>query len=415
MSALAGYYEGADRHERERLSHFLDGWSQVHTDNPDDTETAVFHALALLANAAAEDKSYAKQIQAGAILKGVLERVDRHPGAHHYTIHAYDFPPLAARALDVARRYDDLAPENTHALHMTSHIFTRLGLWLESIEFNDRGAAAASERMPTGQISLHYLHALDYLAYAHLQMGNDEAAEAVLATIAGLEPPFQKHSVTAYAFAAIPVRLALERHDWAAAAAIQSRWPAEVAWDEYPYLDAITHFARAMGAIRTGQSVQAEMAIAELAKLEQAAAALNVAYDWSIQVAIQRVAAESWLAYESGDVERGLELARRAAEMEATTEKNPVTPGEVLPAQELFGDMLRSAGRYEAAIAAYEKALDRSPNRFNSLYGAGRAAEAAGLSERAAFFYQRLIDISANDISGRPRLDRAREYLTTRA
>ncbi len=411
VAALASYYEGTDRRERERLKSFLEGWSSVHADNPDDTEAAVFHALALLANTAAEDKTYSNQIQAGEILKGVLNRVNQHAGAHHYTIHAYDFPPLADRALDIARRYDELAPENTHALHMTSHIFTRLGLWPESIEFNERGAAAASERTTAGQISLHYLHALDYLAYAHLQMANNEAAEAVLERIVALEPPYQNHSATAYAFAAVPARLALERHDWDAAAEVRSRWPAEVAWDEYPYLDAISYFTRAIGAVKTGDLARAKAAIAVLVELEEAAAALDVAYDWGIQVAIQRVAAESWLAYESGDVEKGLELARKAAEMEGTTEKNPVTPGEVLPAQELYGDMLLTDGRHDEAITAYEKSLDRSPNRFNSLYGAGQAAEATGHSEKAASFYQRLIDMSAARASGRPELDHARTYL----
>ena len=409
--ALKGYYEGDHRREKERLKSFLEGWSSVHANHPDDTEAALFHALALLANAAAEDKTYANQIQAGEMLKEVLGRIDRHPGAHHYTIHAYDFPPLAEQALDIARRYDELAPENTHALHMTSHIFTRLGLWPESIEFNERGAAAASKRTPSGQISLHYLHALDYLAYAHLQMANDDAAKSVLEGIMALEPPYQDHSVTAYAFAAIPARLVLERHDWDDAAKLKSRWPSEVRWDAYPYLDAIPHFARAMGAIKTGDLAEAKRVIDVLVRLEEAAAALDSAYDWGIQVAIQRVAAQSWLAYESGDVETGLNLGRKAAEMEASTEKNPVTPGEVLPAQELYGDMLLAAGRFKEAIAAYVTALGRSPNRFNSLYGAGRAAEAAGDSEKATSFYQRLIDVSAEGVRSRPELDHARTYL----
>ena len=412
VAALASYYEGDDRRERERLESLLAGWTSVHADHPDDTEAALFHALGLLANAAAEDKTYAKQVEAGEILAGVLEQVGKHPGAHHYTIHAYDFPPLAEKALDVARRYDDLAPENTHALHMTSHIFTRLGLWPESIEFNERAAAAAADRTGDGHVSLHHLHALDYLAYAHLQMANNAAAEEVLGRIEALEPPYQNHSATAYAFAAVPARLALEQHDWEAAAVIESRWPAEVQWEQYPYLDAITFFARAMGAARTGDPATAQEAIDELAKLEEAAAALDVAYDWGIQVGIQRVAAESWLAYESGDVEKALELAQMAAEMEASTEKNPVTPGEVLPAQELYGDMLLAAGRHEDAIAAYEKALARSPNRLNSLYGAGQAAQAAGDNERAAAFYRQLIEISA-EAASRPELAQAQEFLAS--
>ncbi len=180
VGALAGYYEGAEHLERQRLASYLEGWAAVHADHPDDTEAAVFHALALLANAPAEDKSYQKQIEAGEILQDVLAQIPGHPGAHHYTIHAYDFPPLAERALDIARRYDDLAPENTHALHMTSHIFTRLGLWPESVEFNIRAAAASKNRTAAGQVSLHHPHALDYLIYAYLQQADDEAVDAVL-------------------------------------------------------------------------------------------------------------------------------------------------------------------------------------------------------------------------------------------
>ena len=413
ITALAGYYEDADRSERERLASYLEGWSTVHATNQEDTEAALFHALALLANAPAEDKSYARQIEAGEILEGVLARIPRHPGAHHYTIHAYDFPPLAARALDLARRYDDLAPENTHALHMTSHIFTRLGLWPESVEFNIRAAAAASERTPGGTVSLHHLHALDYLAYAYLQQADVEAAEGVLQRMQALEPPFQNHAATAYTFAAVPTRLALEHHDWETAADIQTRWPTELDWDRYPYLDAIPYFARAMGAARTGRTADAQAAIGELSRLEEAAGELDIAYDWAIQVAIQKVAAEAWLAYESGDRERALDLARQAAEMEGTTEKNPVTPGEVLPAAELLGDMLLAAGLYPEAIEAYETALARSPNRFNSLYGAGRAAELAGTPDVAESFYTTLLEVCPEPSGQRPELDHARGVLET--
>jgi hypothetical protein len=198
VAALAAYFESEERSEWDRLAASLQGWEAVHAANPDDDEAAAFHALLLLANAPAEDKTYSRQREAAAILKGVLARLPKHPGAHHYAIHAHDFPPLAKDALDIARRYDDLAPENTHALHMTSHIFTRLGLWPESIEFNIRAAAAASERTAAGMVSLHHLHALDYLAYAHLQRADDQAADEIMAALTALEPPFQNHAATAY-------------------------------------------------------------------------------------------------------------------------------------------------------------------------------------------------------------------------
>ena len=413
VRALAGYYAGSERSEWERLVSYLEGWTAVHADNPDDTEAALFHALALLANAPTEDKSYQKQLAAGEILEGVLARISRHPGAHHYTIHAYDFPPLAERALDIARRYDDLAPENTHALHMTSHIFTRLGLWPESVAFNIRAAAASKNRTAAGQVSLHHPPPLDYLIYAYLQQADDEAADAVLTALQELEPPFQDHSVTAYSFAAVPARIALERHDWDAAAQLATRWPTELAWDEYPHLDAIPYFARALGAAQTGSEAEARQAIAELARLEEAARELNEVYDWGIQVAIQRVAAEAWLAFSSGDSEAALELAREAAAMEGTTEKSPVTPGEVLSARELYGDMLLASGRHVEAIAAYEAALARSPNRFNSLFGAGRPAELAGESEAAESFYTQLLEICSEPTGDRPELEHARAFLET--
>ena len=415
IEALAGYYgvDASPRAERERLGGFLDGWARVHETYPDDPEAALFHALAQLGTAAASDKTYANQQAAGSIVAEVLAHMPSHPGAHHYLIHAYDVPPLAERALETARQYGEVAPANSHALHMTTHIFTRLGLWPESIEFNIRAADAASKRMPSGTISLHHLHAIDYLAYAHLQRADDEATLEVLHALRALEPPFQNHAATSYTFAAVPARYALERHAWEEATAVQARRPDDVAWDHYPHLEAISYFARAMGAARTGQRDEAQAAIETLRRLEEAAASLDIAYDWEIQVAIQRTAAEAWLAYEGGDTDRGLELMQQAAEMEASTEKNPVTPGEALPAMELYGDMLLAAGRYDEARQQYQATLTRSPNRFNSLYGSGRAAELAGDADAAAASYAELVE-SCVESGEREELIHARDYLETK-
>jgi len=411
ISALSAYYAGDERAEADRLAAFLAGWEEAHAKHPDDDEAAAFRALALLGVAPATDKTYARQIEAGEILEGVLARIPKHPGAHHYTIHAYDFPPLAERALDIARRYDDLAPENTHALHMTSHIFTRLGLWPESIEFNERAAAAASSRTAGGAISLHHLHALDYLAYAHLQRADLGAASEVMSAIDSLEPPYQNHSATAYAFAALPARLALERQDWEAAAGIEPRTPTEVPWDKYPHLEAISQFAIALGSARTEKADAAQTAIDALMQLEESAAAIPGAYDWGIQVRIQRIAAEAWLAYGSGDTERGLALAAEAAALESTTEKNPITPGEVLPAQELYGDMLLAAGQAQEALDAYHAALKRSPNRLNSLAGGGRAAEAAGDRDAAREFYSAILEVAPSPSGEYPIIAHARKVV----
>ncbi len=413
VDALRAYYDapGESASELDRLSAFVAGWAAVHGAYPEDLEAACFHALGLLGTAPSTDKTYANQREAGAITQMVLAELPKHPGAHHYTIHAYDFPPLAEDALATARSYDDVAPENSHALHMTSHIFTRRGLWPESIEFNIRAERAASERTPMGMVSMHRLHAMDYLAYAYLQMANDTGADDVLEALIALEPPFHSHAATAYAFAAIPSRLALERHQWEQAAAITAGWPDNVSWNKFPHLLAIPHFARAMGTARTGDHAAAEEAIAKLAELQQGAAALPGAYDWGIQVEVQKLAAQAWLAYERGDQEGALALIADAAQKEASTEKNPVTPGEVLPARELYGDMLLAAEDYAGALTQYEAALERLPNRFNSLFGAGRAAELAGDQSTAAGYYSQLLEIAPEATGDRPALNHARKYI----
>ena len=412
ISALQAYYRpGATSSERERLQAFLDGWKAVHGAHPDDPEAKLFYALALMATAEGSDKSYEKQRTAGALAQAVLEQIPDHPGAHHYVIHAYDFAPLAERALTAARSYGEVAPENSHALHMTSHIFTRLGLWPESIEYNERAADASMERNAVGAISMHRMHALDYVVYGYLQTANDEQAVSVLEQLKALEPPFQNHAATAYAFAAVPARIALERQDWSAASKLQPGWPAEVPWDQYPHLVAIPEFARALGAARGGEIATAETAIARLQELQRRAAALPGAYDWGTQVAIQAVTVEAWLELERGDHERALELMAEAAEMEQGTEKNPVTPGAVLPATELYGDMLMEAGRFEAAKAQYDRALERSPNRFNSLYGAGLAAEKAGDAATATALYGRLLSNCPSPSGAAPRLRHARAFV----
>jgi tetratricopeptide (TPR) repeat protein len=413
VDALRGYYDTGSESpsELDRLNGYLAGWTAVHEAYPDDMEAACFHALGLLGTAPTTDKTYANQREAGAITQAVLVELPKHPGAHHYTIHAYDFPPLAEDALATARSYDDVAPENSHALHMTSHIFTRRGLWPESIEFNIRAEKAARERTHGGMISMHRLHAMDYLAYAYLQMAEDVEAESVLEAMIALEPPFHNHAGTAYSFAAVPSRLVLEVHDWERAANVEPGWPSGVAWEQYPHLLAIPYFARALGAARTGDFGTAEEAIVKLRELQSEAEKLPGAYDWGIQVEIQKLAAMAWLAYEQGDKDRALGLMSEAALKEASTEKNPVTPGEVLPARELYGDMLLATEDYEGALAEYQAALERSPNRFNSVYGAGQAAELAGDEATAKEYYNQLLEIAPEPTGERAALDHAAEFV----
>jgi len=390
IAAVEAYYrEGRSASETANIAAFADGWARAHEQHPDDLEAASFHALGLLATADPKDKTFADQKRAAEIAADIRARVPRHPGAHHYIIHAFDYPPLAGQALEVARHYSDIAPDVPHALHMPTHIFTRLGLWQDSIEWNERSAAAALKQPVEGAVSLHYLHALDYLAYAHLQLKQDDEAEEVLRTIEAIDQPMQVEVAVPYTLAAVPARLALERQEWARAAALEPRIPESYPWDRFPAIEAITWFARALGAARGGDVAAADTAIGKLASLREAAAETSTY--WATQVDIQRTAASAWLAYAKGDEAQALGFMRKAAQLEAATEKHPVTPGEMLPAAELLGDLLMELGRFADARAAYEESLARSPNRYNSLSGAARAAEREGDAVAAERYERELV------------------------
>lgn len=393
IDALQAYYAtGKSNKESANLRAFASGWARVHEKYPDDPDAALFHALAQLATADPTDKTFAQQRRAGELIESVFARHPDHPGAHHYFIHAYDYPPLAARALQVARDYGRIAPEVPHALHMPSHIFTRLGLWQDSIAWNQRSAAAARANPVGDAVSIHYLHALDYLAYAHLQRGEDAKAAEILAQLQGLQSPVQTELASAYALAAIPARIALERHDWPAASRLQPRSPDWFPWDSFPAVEAITHFARALGAAHRSDVALARESVDALAELRDRAAESN-AY-WGAQVEIQRLAALAWLSFEQGERGQGLHTMQRAAQLEAATEKHPVTPGEVIPASELLADMLLAMGDHAAAQKQYATTLERSPNRFNSVYGLARAAELAGDEPAALKAYRQLVQFT---------------------
>ena len=412
ISALQAYYqEGRTHKETANLQAFARGWEGVRKQYPDDPEATLFSALGQLATADPSDKTFAQQERAGQLIEKLLARYPEHPGAHHYVIHAYDYPPLAARALQIARDYGRIAPEVPHALHMPTHIFMRLGLWEESIAWNGRSAQAALKNPVDGFVSLHYLHALDYLAYAHLQRGEDKKALGVHDKLRQLQQPVQIQLASAYAFAAVPARIALERQRWKEALALEARAPSWYPWETAPAIEAITHFARALGAARSGNTSLAREALDRLAVLRDQAAASN-AY-WGTQVEIQRLAAWAWLTHEQGQRDRALEMMRQAAALEAGTEKHPVTPGEILPARELLADMLLELGEHAAAQKEYGIALERSPNRLNSVYGLGRAAELRGDEQTAEMFYKQLVDLTADADTDSDRIERARSFLSS--
>lgn len=393
VAALEAYYQDASaRGEPARLADFAAGWEAASAADPGDLEAKLFRALGAIAVAGAADDRVQSQAEAGGLAEEVLAVVPDHTGALHYIIHAYDLPELAERALPAARTYGEVAPDNAHALHMTSHIFTRVGSWEESSEYNRRAAAAGLAHPIAGATSHHYLHAADYLVYARLQRHDDVGAHRVWVEMRARADRVTPHPASAYAFAAVPARLALERGNWRGAASIERRWPPSLPWDRMPHLEAITEFARGIGAARSGDVPAAAVSAARLDALRVAAGELPGAYDWGTQVEIQGTAVRAWIALADDRTGEALGLMRAAAELEGTTRKNPVTPGEVLPAAELLGDMLIELGRFAEARAAYGSALERTRRRANSLFGAARAAELDGDADAARRLYGELLE-----------------------
>jgi len=411
IAAVGDYFaQGWNKKEAANLRSFAAGWEKVYRRFPQDIEAASFYALAHMATASPGDKTYAKQKQSGIIAAEVLAKVADHPGGHHYMIHAFDYPPLAPKALGTARSYGEIAPNIPHALHMPTHIFTRIGLWQESINMNKRSAAAALKHPAGSEISLHYPHALDYLVYAYLQQADDYKARLVMEELLILDDSFQTHIAASYAFTAIPARFALERKQWAEAAVLEPRLPNNYPIENFPAMEAITYFARALGAARNGNLETANRAFEKLTALHRKAEKIS-AY-WAKQVEIQNLSAMAWIIYQEDRKKEALNVMQKAADLESSTEKHPVTPGEILPARELLADMLLDMGRYREAQTEYEATLKRSANRFNSLYGAGLAAELGNNKDQAILFYKKLVEITVTAKTEREQLKHAKQYLS---
>jgi Tfp pilus assembly protein PilF len=391
IDAVAELFRDAEPgSQRSRILAYEAAMERVAREYPDDMEATIFYALAVNQTALPTDKTYAKQLKAVGLLDPFFNKYPDHPGLAHYIIHAYDHPPLAPRALEAARRYAKIAPSAPHALHMPSHTFTRVGYWQDSIDTN---IASFETAMKIDSYS-EALHAMDYQMYAYLQSAQDAAAKRVLERLQEVATKLSPDTVTGaapavagfYARAAIPARWALERGAWAEAAALTPS-PSPT-----PYADAITHFARALGAARAGNPAAASADIQRLAELRDALAKTGDAY-WPGQIEIQRKAAEGWAAFASGRRDEGLALLRAAAEAEDASDKAAVTPGPIAPARELLAEMLLEAGRQKDAAAEFSATLEREPNRYRSLAGAARAAEAAGDASAAADFKKRLLAV----------------------
>lgn len=405
IAAAAHLYDNFETTSQvSRLNLYCEAMSKIAARYPSDTEASIFYALSLASSADLTDKTYAKQLKAGAILENLFAKQPQHPGLAHYIIHSYDFPPLAERALPAARAYAKIAPDAPHALHMPSHIFTRVGSWDESVAAN-LASAAASQR--EGNVT-EELHASDYLMYAYLQSGRDKAATGILHSLPEIESRFHPDvapigaaptSAAYFAIAAMPARYALERSDWAMASQLELRTT------NYPYTDAITWFARGLGATHMDQIGTAQDAAQKLASIHERLLKANEPY-WALQVEIQRLNVVAWTALANKDSGGALEQMRRAVELEDGTEKSAVTPGPIAPAAELLGEMLLQLDRPDDALQQFEAVLGKEPNRFRSLYGAAHAAKLSGNPEAAQRYANALLKVCEHaDHPGRSQLE----------
>ncbi len=418
IAAMETFYKDFDKLDhRERAFAYSDAMKQVHRLNPSDHEAGVFYALSLIATGMmSPDKSYTREKEAARILNRILAREPQHPGVAHYLIHSYDYPALAQLALPAARSYAKIAPASAHAQHMPSHIFIRLGLWQEAISSNLDAEAAAKAFAVRNQISGAWdeqLHAMDYLAYAYLQRAQDTRAAEVLDELRRMqkvEPPTFK---VAYAYTAIPPRYALERRQWKEAAnvAVPTGELGEFLLNRFPWAKGHLHFARAIGAARSGDTVAARREVDELSAIRQKLIEVKGDYDWARQADIQRLTASAWVEYAEGKHEESLKLARTAADLDDATEKHPVTPGSILPARELLGELLLELKQPVAALQEFERSFRSTPNRFNGLYGAARAARLAGNQKSAKTYYQKLLALTSPSDNGRPEIAEAKAFL----
>ncbi|MGB8521480.1 MAG: hypothetical protein WCD43_00810 [Candidatus Acidiferrales bacterium] len=405
------YSDYASTPQQARLIAYRDAVAEVAAKYPEDHEAQIFYALALAASEDPADKTYADRLKAGAILEKLFEEEPTHPGLAHYIIHTYDVPALAERALVAARRYSEIAPDAPHALHMPSHTFTRTGYWQESIDSNIAAAAAARREGQTAE----ELHASDYEIYAYLQTGQDDAARRIVNSLPEIASRFDPKAVLSgagspaagyFALAAIPARYALERQDWKQAAQLALRET------PFPYTDAMTWFARGLGAARLGQAEKANESATALQKIQERLSKSGENY-WAVQVEIQELAVGAWAALAAGKKEEALRQMQSAAEMEDGTEKSAVTPGPLAPAREVLGEMLLQMNQPAQALEQFEATLKKEPGRFRALYGAAHAAQLGGNSDASQRYFRKLLDVCSHaDKPGRPEVAEAQRAVS---
>ena len=412
VAAIEHIYKDADKVDhRTRAVAYEKAMEQLSARYPDDREAAVFYALALNMTLNPNDKAYANQLKAASILEKVFTEQPNHPGVAHYLIHSYDFPPIAHKGLTSAKRYASIAPAAPHAQHMPSHIFTRVGLWQESIDSNRASAKAAQDAMRDNTIGLRSyetLHAYDYMTYAFMQLAKDREAKTLMDEVLATRKLNVDHFAGAFALAAIPARYTLERGRWAEAAELTPT-PQDLGWEKFPQAESITWFARGIGAARSGNVADAKKSLARIEALRDTLTAAKNTY-WAAQSEIQRLAVAGWIARAEGKNDEGVALLRQAADREDATEKHPVTPGALFPAREMLANLLLDLGQHAAALTEFERSQKNDPNRFRGLAGAARAAELAGNRVKAKEFYAKLITLAATADTERPELAQAKAF-----
>jgi hypothetical protein len=395
IDAIGAYYAGPDGTLLlTRRRDYEQAMQQVHVDYPDDIEAAIFYALALNTAHELSDTTFARPLQAAAILDPLFAQYPNHPGIAHYLIHSYDYQPLAARGLDAARRYALIAPAVPHAQHMPSHIFTLLGMWEDSITSNRAALAASAPAEPS--------HLLDYLVYAYLQLAQDRAVQDVLERSTRAFSPGRDGQLD---LVALQARYAVERGEWAEAASLPLMSPETTGIETAGAM----YSARALGAARGGNLSAARESIDQMMALGETAGP-DDAY-WAEQVDIWREEATAWLALAEGDTDGAVQLMRSAADREDATPKSGAWAGPLLPARELLGELLLEAGKPAVALQEFETSLSHDPNRFRGLAGAARSAEASGHPGKAVSYYTQLLALAQHADSDRPELVQARAFL----
>ncbi|MDA8904689.1 hypothetical protein N9I95_02430 [Flavobacteriaceae bacterium] len=414
IDAVNVYFQGWQNLDtKTRKLNYESKMEELYNKYPGDVETAVFYSLAVLATADLNDKSYNKQKKSGKILEKLFETNPNHPGIAHYIIHNYDSPELAHLALNTARKYAVIAPASAHAQHMPSHIFTRLGLWNESIKSNIDSANSAvcyAESVNPNANWVSEIHALDYLVYAYLQMGDNVRAQSEMNKIMEIKEVFPSdHFASAYALIAVPSRLAVENKDWELATELELP-KTNLDWDKAPWPKAMLHFSRALGFTNTGNSSKAQEELDILINLRNRLNEAKNSYE-SGQVTIQIESIKGWIEYSKGNTEKAIEYMKLASKLESETSKAAVTPGEIIPAEELLADLYMLTGRHKEALKSYELNLKGRPFRFNGLYGAAKAAQKLDNNELAAYYFEKLIEVSEDVNSSRPELLEAKDFL----